>query len=285
MSTSFNFANKENATHLSRGAPKTPSNSKSIIFKNNNNNNNNNNNSHNNSNNSIPKKIPVLKDGFKTPNNKVEQKNAKRIPLGGKDKNSNNVHNAHNPLIISAGSLNDNHHQIHAKGLTSSASKRRIRRLRTPLSNMPASKKLNVLRDEPAKSENMRVIDPVEFDDEIEYVPEKEPELPYLPLNYEPFTEEELNTLKNYSNPRTFDCSDEVTPLTQEEILEEYPISFDDLSDNGSDSHSVTSVEKKTNPHFMEPTFVSNARFRNKKVEVYDDGLTSAELQRMIDEE
>ncbi len=264
MSTSFNFANKENATHISRGAPKTPLNSKSIIFKNNNNNNNN------------PKKIPVLKDGFKTPNNNVEQRNQKRIPLGGKDKNAHN-----NSLKISAGSLNDHSSK---GGLTSSAAKRRIRRLRTPLSNMPATKKLNVLRDDEATEvEPPKTFDPIDFDDEIEYVPEKEPPLPYVPLNYEPFTQEELDNLKNNTNPRLFDCRDEITPLTEEEIYEEYPISFDE-SDNDSDTHSI--ISEKSIPHYMEPTFVSSARARaNKKVEVYDEGLSIAELQRIIDEE
>lgn len=271
MSTSYNFANKENATHLSRGAPKTPLNSKSIIFRNNNNNNN-----HNNHENNIPKKIPVLKDGFKTPNKNIEQKSQKRVPLGGKDKNANINHN---PSKISAGSLVD-----HSKGLTSSAAKRRIRRLRqTPLSNRPASKKLNVLRDEPVETELNPSVEPINFDDEIEYVPEREPELPYIPLNYEPFTEEELNSYKTASNPRTFDCRDEIIPLTEEEVYEEFPISFDE-SDKESDTHSTSSVEKR-HPHFMEPTFVSSAKSKNKKVDVYDDGLSNAELQRIIDEE
>lgn len=270
MSTSFNFANKENASHLSRAAPKTPLNSKSIIFKNNNNNNNNAN----------PKKIPVLSDGLKTPNNNVDPRNQKRVPLGGKDKNTQIKHNS---LKISAGSLND-HHQ-HKGGLTSSAAKRRIRRLRnTPLSNRPPSKKLNVLRDEPleieAKNDAPMVIDD---DDEIEYVPEKEPALPFVPLNYDPFTEEELEQFRTASNPRTFDCRDDIVPMTEAEVYEEFPISFE--SESESETHSIASTEKSI-PHFMEPTFVSSARSKqSKKFEVYDEGLSITELQRIIDED
>lgn len=264
MSTSFNFANKENASHLSRAAPKTPLNSKSIIFKNNNHHNN-------------PKKIPVLSDGLKTPNNNVDSRNQKRIPLGGKDKNAQFNHNS---LKISAGSLND-----HQKGgLTSSAAKRRIRRLRnTPLSNRPPSKKLNVLRDEPVEVEAHNAEPLVIEDDEIEYVPEKEPALPFEPLNYDPFTQEELDIFKNGTNPRTFDCRDDIVPMSEAEVNEEFPINFE--SESESETNSITSPAKSL-PHFMKPTFVSSARSKqNKKVEVYDEGLSIAELQRIIDED
>ncbi|CCH46483.1 hypothetical protein BN7_6076 [Wickerhamomyces ciferrii] len=276
MSTLFNFANKENAAHLSaKAAPKTPG-KKSTIFKDNKNINNGN-------------KLQVLKDNFKTPTNNNEVK--KRIPLGGKDKNVNAAHHTGKKLGFG---LND-YHNNRELNLSSSASKRRIRRLKTPMSNRPISRKLNVLKDDenddaviPQDSGiKTNSIDLKHFDDEIEIIPQREDPLPFKPLNYDPFTHEELRLLKEGNmNPRKFDYSDEVSQLTNEEIYQEYPLNFETESeDEGNDS--FTNHSKQQQPHFMEPTFNSRARSKSneKKGEVFDEGLSIAELQRLIDEE
>lgn len=212
----------------------------------------------------------MLSDGFKLSANPKTV--VKRVPLGGKDHNAINSNS--NSLKSSAGSL-----------LTASASKRRAQRLKTPLTNKKSfdlgKKKLNVLRDEDdeqgvAQKEYFTEAD--DYDDEIEYVPEKDPEIPYVPLNYKPFTEKELEFFRTAKpNPRLEDLS--YKPDVNDPY-EEFSISFSDVELEEDEDQ-----KENQGPHFMEPTFVSNAKKVNAKTIDAYGGLSAADFQRLIDDE
>ncbi|ONH66705.1 Securin [Cyberlindnera fabianii] len=190
QNSQFTFTNKENSLLPHKAVPKTPRQSH------NNGNNNNDNKNHKNH------KIPVFDDSISTPNKKSTNNNVKRVPLGGKDKNSTRLGLPQK----SAGTLHD-------RGLHLSASaKKRARRLRTPLGKS-VNRKLDILRDPEVDNDVVvkkatattndvnpfsRPQSSVSIDDydEIEHVPAKQPELPYIPLNYTPFTDEDLEVLK-----------------------------------------------------------------------------------------
>lgn len=162
----------------------------------------------------------------------------KRVPLGGKDKNAFDLN---------------------------SSVKKRSWRLRTP------KKKLNVLIDDDNDNDKVAVFNDND-DDEIEIIPDKDPELEDKPLNYEPFTTEELINISKISSTRLEDLSNLKNDI---DINEEYPLSF-----NEEKPKEIITV----NPHhFMEPTFVSNAK-RISRENSFTEGLSTAELYRLIDE-
>lgn len=277
QNSQFTFTNKENSLLPHKAVPKTPRQSH------NNGNNNNDNKNHKNH------KIPVFDDSISTPNKKSTNNNVKRVPLGGKDKNSTRLGLPQK----SAGTLHD-------RGLHLSASaKKRARRLRTPLGKS-VNRKLDILRDPEVDNDVVvkkatattndvnpfsRPKSSVTIDDdydEIEHVPAKQPELPYIPLNYTPFTDEDLEVLKRSPSARLEDKRDLLSDVGSSDAELSVNFDFDDYDDDEFDFD-----KKKPNtglPHFMEPTFVSNAK-RVSKVDVFQDGLTSAELQKLIDEE
>ncbi|KAH3672792.1 hypothetical protein WICMUC_004014 [Wickerhamomyces mucosus] len=267
---SSSLSNKENSFIAPKPVPKTPLGSKTFTFKNNNN---------------QPKKFNILNDEFKTPNNnsKINNNIIKRVPLGNKD---GNVSQHSNKLGF--------HKQQQPNPLSASASKKRIRRLRTPLgmkiSSKPLNRKLNVLRDDPIDEtpiSNRK--DFLDSDDDIEHIPEKQPELSHIPAYYEPFTEEDFQIFRNIgSNPRLVDRSGEESS-DEFDIYDELPIILDDLEDE----NDILRDEKDGNtaksfPHFMSPTVVSTAKMKNIQeknlsAEVFDEGLTTSELSSLIE--
>jgi hypothetical protein len=223
----------------------------------------------------------------------------KRVPLGGKDKNiifhnNNNAgqKNLNDKLNFSFGSLSSLH----------SSAKKRSWRSRTP------KKKLNVLRDDDNNdndndnaihNEKVNVFKDDELDldfdfdyAEIENVPEKKPPMPDKPLNYEPFTDEELLNISKFSaSTRLFDLTHQ-TNDSDADSNKEFPISFSDDDEEENDEKNVRSDDKRDSFHFMEPTFVSNARkiagcgTTNKRPEdTYTEGLSMADLYQLIEDQ
>jgi hypothetical protein len=121
------------------------------------------------------------------------------------------------------------------------------------------------------------------FDDEIEYVPEREPEMADAPLNYEPFTDEELSHIAKISTSVRLEDLTDLTDRDEYEfdVNEEFPINFDEDEDDVK-LHGAAGKENQF--HFMNPTFVSKAK-KISKAESFTEGLSSAELYQLIEEQ
>lgn len=252
LSGSFTFTNKENTLQFNKAPPETPANLDSIIFK-----------STSNSN-----KFNVLNDAFRTP--LKNERATKRLPLGGKDKNA--------PHLLPKLQIDD----VHKGHISTSASKRRNRRLRTPITNK-SNRKLNIFNDfKDSGKLNFERKNNGYNDKEIEYVPEKEDPIAFVPLNYEPFTNEDLTIFQQSPSQRLADCTLMSTD-DEADSLQDFPVHFD-ISDNESEKGN-TKKQESYKPRFMEHTISSTVRIvKPEKIEVYDDGLSTFELSRLIEE-
>lgn len=256
-----------------------------------------------------PKKLNILKDGFKTPTKNTATRdlsaNLRRVPLGGKDGNSSTYLNIKKaPVgerhILGLGSL---------QSVTDLASnKRTSKRFHTPSvksstrsggipgAPLALNHKLKVLRDEDFKFESVnKVVNRFEEDDDIEFGPGiKEPPMLDVPDYYEPLTEEDLKSFEKIgTNPRLFDLSNNANDDDLSEEInyeEEFELHFSDLDDDET-TIGKTNVEDNNDntPNYMKQTFVSSAKITKKSTDVKDvqsdfyDGLSIDDLNGLLE--
>ncbi|KAH3675780.1 hypothetical protein WICPIJ_009233 [Wickerhamomyces pijperi] len=261
-----------------------------------------------------PKKLDILKDGFKTPtkNNTSSRglsANLKRVPLGNKDGNSNGPtlglkrtssslkdssnHSSGLDALISKNHFDtakNNSKKLHTPSTVRSSTRRQY----PPGAPLALNQKLKVLKDEDFATQiqpTVVVVNRFQDDDEIEFGPGvKVPPMLDTPTYYDPLTEEELRAFERVgTDPRLINLSD--TSEEHADLDEEFELDLN-YSDDDTDVLQSSKLAHKhdTLPNYMKPTAGSIAKSMkladdqsNKLDEDCYDGLSVDELNNLID--
>lgn len=208
--------------------------------------------------------------------NHVSPKKSKgvRVPLGGKD--TNNV----------TQNVDDSNHNIKPV--------HRLRKLRGASPKLVNRKQMKVLPDVSTLNEVISKGEEEGDDYELEYRSIPQPELPYIPLNYTPVTQDDLNNLSASPLKRPFKalCEDEDNDNNNDnnndndndhnDDSDEFPLNFE--SDEEMEQIEARDDDNGRIPHFMKATVGSKLKAK-EKMDIYHDGLTNAELHRLVDEQ
>lgn len=180
------------------------------------------------------------------------KKPVRRVPLGGKDHNQSSAVVALKPA-------------------------HRHTKLKAAFPPVHLKKKLAVLHDFDDSAATTTTSTGEDF--EIETRPLAQPELPYIPLNYTPFTDEDLANLSHTPLKSLLHTTPMDDDGKQHEQFSdsEFPLDFE------SDEEMSKRDNEVVEPRFMQPTLGSS--LKRNKVEVFNDGLTQSDLQRLIDEQ